>query len=592
MSVLPPAKLTYNYLKQRLIVLRFQRQKPEKGELEQDTYGRNALQGSEGVRPSRLDFRISRTSMYAERKYSGKRFLHCSAIRLTILVFGLLVCSQLFLDPRPAVAYQLTILHTNDQHGHFAAFDCHPFQDIGGMAAQSTLVNTVRAEVEAKGGDVLLLSAGDVNTGVPESDLLDARPDFELMGRLRYDAMVPGNHEFDNPLAILKKQRQWAGFPFLAANVLDAAGGETIFDACLIKTLGEVRVGILGLTTARTPQMVLPENIKGLRFHDPLAVAAARVPKLRQEVDLLIALTHLGLHPQPEARDADRVDDRRLAEEVPGIDVIVGGHSHSLLRQPVTAGRTLIVQAGEWSRYVGRLDLHIEKGQIVSCDYALLPVNLKKTIRYRDRDYTLFQGQAYVPDPSIAKAVAGYMAEAGDRLGEPVGRTDVFLDGRRDQVRFRETNLSRLITESMRARTGADMAFQNGGGIRDSIAPGLITYRDLLRVLPFGNTIVDLELQGSEILDMLRHAAAIEPGQGGFLHAAGLSWKTQQGKPIQVRVHGRPLKPDRRYSAATNSFLAAGGDGYALLADCPQYDTGYLDVEVLREAVAAEMPPF
>ncbi len=330
---------------------------------------------------------------------SRRIFFLFNPLRDGVLIRGLACCALLLYScALPAIASQLTILHTNDQHGHFAAFDCHPFQDIGGMAVQSTLVNTVRAEVEADGGDVLLLSAGDVNTGFPESDLLDARPDFELMKRLHYDAMVPGNHEFDNPLAVLKKQRQWAGFPFLAANVLDAASGGTVFDACLIKTFGEVRVGILGLTTARTPQMVLPENIKGLRFQDPLAAAGDWVPKLRQEVDLL-------------------------------------------------------------------------------------------------------------------------------------------------------------------------------------------------RVLPFGNTIVVLELQGSEMLELLRHAAAIEPGQGGFLHAAGLSWKTQQGKPIQVMVHGSPLKPDRRYSAATNSFLAAGGDGYALLEDCPQYDTGYPDVEMLREAVAAEMPP-
>ena len=511
-------------------------------------------------------------------------------IRPAVAIFGLaLLCLTVLPEPAPVWASRLTILHTNDHHGHFAAFDSYPFTDIGGLAAQSTLVNRVRAEVESRGGGVLLLSAGDVNTGVPESDLLEARPDFELMNRLGYDAMVLGNHEFDNPLSVLKQQRQWADFPFLSANVQVTETGRPLFDPFVIIRVGDLRVGILGLTTAATPEMVPPAHIAGLIFLDPLAVAAERVSKLEERTDLMIALTHLGLEgPDYFSETAPHCDDRILAQRVQGIDVIVGGHSHTLLTTPLRVGQTLIVQAGEWSKYVGRLDLEITNGTIVSSSYALLPVNLKTRFQYQGRSFQLYQGQAYVKDPLLDKAVSEYQLEAGPHLLQSIGTSEVFLDGRTESVRSGETNLSRLITESMRAKTGADIALHNGGGIRDSIAPGRIRIRDLLRVLPFGNTLVLMELKGRDIRRILRQANRVRPGQGGYLHASGLSWSPRQGEPEEIRIKGRPLEPDRTYSVVTNSFLAAGGDGYHLFTTWPQNDTGYVDVAVLREFISGK----
>ena len=180
-----------------------------------------------------------------------------------ILIFSL-VC--LILGPTPILArlYHLTILHTNDHHGHFAKFDPYPVRDVGGLAAQSTLVNIVRAEVKNLGGSTLLLSAGDVNTGVPESDMLDAEPDFKIMNLLRYDAMVLGNHEFDKPREVLMKQKGWAEFPFLSANVVKKDTGETLVDAFVMREFDGLRVAIFGLTTEETPILVLPGNVEDL----------------------------------------------------------------------------------------------------------------------------------------------------------------------------------------------------------------------------------------------------------------------------------------------------------------------------------------
>ncbi len=213
------------------------------------------------------------------------------SIFILSLVFLLINPSSIF-----AKSYQLTILHTNDHHGHFEKFNPYPVSDVGGFAAQSTLVNIVRAEVEKNGGHTLLLSAGDVNTGVPESDMLDAEPDFKIMNLIGYDAMTIGNHEFDKSLDVLRKQQGWAEFPFLAANIVKKNTGELLFDPYIIKEFDGLKVAIFGLTTEETPILVVPDNVKDLEFRSTIETAKALVPKLRKEADLVIALTHLGFY--------------------------------------------------------------------------------------------------------------------------------------------------------------------------------------------------------------------------------------------------------------------------------------------------------
>ena len=152
-----------------------------------------------------------------------------------LLTFAFLICVLLVPYQVFATNYQLTILHTNDHHGHFMKYNPYPVKDVGGLAAQSTLVNIVRADVEKAGGVVMLLSGGDINTGIPESDLLDAEPDIVAMNLIGYDAMVLGNHEFDNSPDVLMKQKGWAKFPFIAANIFRKDTGEALVKPYVIK---------------------------------------------------------------------------------------------------------------------------------------------------------------------------------------------------------------------------------------------------------------------------------------------------------------------------------------------------------------------
>lgn len=481
-----------------------------------------------------------------------------------------------------AKEHKLTILHTNDHHGHFQSFNPYPVKDVGGLAAQSTLVNIVRAEVEKDNGNVLLLSAGDVNTGVPESDLLDAEPDFKLMNMIGYDAMVLGNHEFDNSLDVLMKQKEWADFPFLAANVVKKDSGKLLVEPYIIKDIHGLKVAILGLITEEVPILVLPDNVKDLEFLDVIETAKKYVPELKKNADLVIALTHIGFYDEETAMTGDV----QLAKAVPELDIIVGGHTHTTLAEPVVVGDTLIVQADGYSEHVGRLNLVVDDKEDKVTDYSfdMLPVNGKKRVKYNGKKYYKYVGTGYVKDKEILEAIQPYLKGAEELLNNQIGTTAVELSGGKSINRSQETNLGNLITDGMRDKTGADIAFQNGGGIRAGIAPGQITYRDVLTVQPFGNTLTEINMTGAQVMELL-DIAATKIESGGFMQVSGLKVTYSGGKAANVMVAGAPIDQEKIYKVVTNNFVAAGGDGYKLLKSMEKYDTGYVDAEATMEYI-------
>lgn len=510
--------------------------------------------------------------------------MKCSKASFSIIVLVSLVCLCVCPAIGLAKIYHLTILHTNNHHGHFMKFDQYPMIDVGGMAARSTLINIVRAEVEEAGGDVLLLSAGEVNIGTPESDLLKAEPDLKLMNMLGYDAMTLGNLDFHYPLDILMKQQEWAGFPFLSANVVKHTTGECLVEPYIIKEYDGLKIGILGLTVEDAS--IASKRGEQLKILSVIETANALVPRLRTEVDLVIALTHIGFH-ETSGKYFRTPGDIQLAKTVPGIDVIVGGQSRTVLEEAEVIGNTLIVQAGLYGLYVGRLDLTIdsETDTITAYTYKLIPVNLKQRVKYQGKSYYTYLEQGYVEDPAVLEFIQPYLEKVDALLSQPVGATQVNLDGDRETMWRQETNLANLVTDAIRAKTGAEIAFQNAGGIRASIAPGPITYRDILTVLPFGNTLVLLDMTGSQIMDVLNYAAIVKPGTGEFLHVSGLTWTNKKGIPEEVLVSGVPLESERMYKVVTNNFMAAGGDGYVMFKEAPQYDSGFTDASALREYI-------
>ena len=503
--------------------------------------------------------------------------------------------------PAPSVArapLKLTILHTNDHHGRF-----WPNADGEyGLAARKTLIDRVRAEVAAAGGHTLLLDGGDVNTGVPESDLQDAEPDFKGMDRLGYDAMAVGNHEFDKPPAVLAKQRQWVGFPLLSANIY--RDGRRLFEPYRIFERGGYRIAVMGLTTDDTARMVLPDHIAGVTFRKPADEAAQLVPQLRRQADMVIAATHMGHYPDGQ-RGVNAPGDVAMARAVPGLDLIVGGHSQNPVcmlaenrrnpshvpGQPCAPDRqngAWIVQAHEWGKYVGRADFVIDGGRVELVRYQLMPVNLK--LRGADGKKTLAT-EAIAEDAGLRAYLQPFQDAGQVRLSVTIGAADGVLDGDRARVRQQPTNLGTLIARAMMDRTGADLALINSGGVRDSLPAGPITYRDVLKVQPFANTVGVVTLTGAELLDYLGAAAKMTPGAGGFAQTAGVQLRIAAGRLLEARVAGQPIDAQRRYRLSINNFTAIGGDGYPKLNTHPNYvDSGFNDAEVLRAYIARHSP--
>ncbi|WP_461538447.1 bifunctional UDP-sugar hydrolase/5'-nucleotidase UshA [Spongorhabdus nitratireducens] len=482
--------------------------------------------------------------------------------------------------------HRLTVLHTNDNHGHF----WRNHRGEGGMAARKTLVDQIRKEVEAEGGAVILLSGGDINTGVPSSDLLDALPDIKGMNLIGYDASAVGNHEFDNPLPILMQQAKWAEFPLLAANIYRRDNGQRLFKPYTILTAGDLKVAVIGLTTLDTVTTSNPDVVKDLDFRDPVTEATALMPELQKQADIVIAATHLGWYFRGE-HGVNAPGDYRLANEVDGVDVIAGGHSQDPLFRPDIKNSTYIMQAFEWGKYVGRADFIYRDGILKLTEYRLVPVNLKeKVIRDGKKTYVYIDKQ--IPeDPEMLDLLMPYQQKGEERLSVKVGSTNARLPGDRAEVRFHETALGRLIAMAQMERTGADLAVINSGGIRASIPEGDITYRDVLKVQPFSNQVSYYELSGKDLKNYLQVIGSMPPDSGAFAHFAGVTMTVEDGMLKKLLVGGKKVDDNKTYRMAVNSFSASGGDGYPKIEDKPGFiNTGYIDAEVLKEYIQKNSP--
>jgi len=483
-------------------------------------------------------------------------------------------------------AIRLTLLHTNDNHGRF----WHNQYGEYGMAARKALVDQIRADVAADGGYTLLLSGGDVNTGVPESDMQDAEPDFKGMSRMGYDAMAVGNHEFDNPIEVIRKQQDWSTFDFLSANTY-GSDGKRPFKPYKVFNRGGIRIAVVGLITHSTQKIGNPENIKGFSFVLPEDEMRQLLPQLEDQADLVIALTHMG-------HDMNTVGtDVALARAVDGIDIIVGGHSQQPVCtdargeliadyqpgtpcQPDLENNTWIMQAHEWGKYVGRADFIVGRNSVELLDYRLIPVNLK-TPQSDKRKYV----QAPIePDTELQAFLQGFQDKGGAALNEVITHAEQTFE-RRDKREFPNVSpLGNLITQAFRQFARADIAITNSGGIRDNLYKGDVTVKSLMQVMPFANTVSYVDLNGVE-LRMYLEAIGLLPRNERGVQFSGMSL-TEDGN-LTIGAEKRPLDPNRVYRLATNSFLAAGGDGYPPLLDEPTYvNSGVVDFTTVRQLLA------
>lgn len=481
--------------------------------------------------------------------------------------------------PASAARTALTILHTNDLHGHLEPWDGWGELEgrrVGGLDRIATVVKRVRAEVGAR--KVLLLDGGDTIGDTMIAARTEGRAIVNAMNAIGYDAMVVGNHEPDfGPEALAERMRE-ARFPVLAANIVKSATGEGFATPYRILEVNGVRVGVLGLAYPNTALTTARKNVAGLNFRDSIETAREFVPRMRAEgAALVVVLSHFGLS-----------SDEQLARQVPGIDVIVGGHSHNRMRQARRAGETLIVQAGAHGSDVGRLDLEIENGRIVA----------------HRRELILVDNGKIAADPETAASIDASlrphtreMKQTVGKAGQTIARAQT-LGGEEPRPRDEQSPADALFADIVRNATATDVAMLPGVGYGVALAPGPIRAADLRNLIPHESKVVTMTLTGAQIREILEQSLentyTKDPRTkvGGLVQVSGLVFAYRpdatKGSRLQdVRVGGRALEAGREYRVATNSLLAEGGHNYTVFQSGKNKRESQSQYELVRTAIEA-----
>ncbi|MEL6840544.1 MAG: 5'-nucleotidase C-terminal domain-containing protein [Pseudomonadota bacterium] len=486
--------------------------------------------------------------------------------------------------------YTLHIIHTNDLHSRIEpinrfdstcnAEDNAAGECFGGVARVKSKIDELRAELADE--NVIVLDAGDQYQGSLMFTTYQGDVEIEMMNAIGYDAMSVGNHEFNNGDAGLAKLPDGVDFPVLSGNIDVSQSNELAgkIENHTVLEVGGTRIGLVAALAVDTVETSSPSD--AVIFTDEVESLQADVAALTEEgVDIIIALTHVGVN-----------KDMMIAEQVDGLDVVVGGHSHTLfsnteegaLAYPTMVGDVPVVQAYAYSKYVGHLTLEFDDaGNVTSAsgDTILL--------------------DASVPEDAALVArvaeLAGPIEELKNRI---VADAAEAIEGDRSVCRAMECPMGNLVTDAMLARVkdqGIEIAIQNGGGLRASIDAGEVTMGEVLTVLPFQNTLSTFEVTGEAILAALENGVSeIEEGAGRFPQVSGMTFTVdtaaEPGSRISdVMVGGAPIDPAKVYGVVSNNYVRNGGDGYAMFEDAANaYDYGPDLADVTAEYIAANAP--
>lgn len=471
----------------------------------------------------------------------NKRFMSLALSITMVLSLVLFNPISAFADD----AKELVILHFNDTHARVKSVE----KDGVVTGVGFDRIAQYKQDLLKENPNVLMLDAGDTVHGQPIATLSQGESIVKILNLMGIDAFTPGNHDFNYGFARLQELEKMMNFPIVSANVMDKSGKE-VFKPYVIKEMDGFKVGIFGLSTPETSYKTNPKNVETIDFTDTIAAAKKAVEALEKEnVDVIIALTHLGLDQGDDTSD-------KVAEAVDGIDLVIDGHSHTTLEEGRMVKNTLIASTGEYDKAFGIVTLKIANGEVTEKSAKLMAAADTKDI---------------VPHPDVVALLADIDTGLNEILSEKIGTSTVMLDGARENVRTKETNFGQLVADAMLDATGAEVALTNGGGIRASIEAGDITKNHIVTSFPFGNYLVTKEVKGKDIKAALEHGLSKYPEQnGGFPHVAGITFTFNTANPAGSRVSdlmvgGSPVDMEKAYLFVTNDFMAAGGDDYTML---------------------------
>ncbi|HYY56901.1 MAG TPA: 5'-nucleotidase C-terminal domain-containing protein [Pyrinomonadaceae bacterium] len=516
---------------------------------------------------------------------------------LALLAFSLSGSSAA--SPAAAARAHITIMATTDLHGNILPLDYYTNKpDNRGLALAATIIKQARKE----NPNLLLVDSGDTIQGTPlvyyHNKKNNAPPDPMMlaMSALKYDAMAVGNHEYNFGLQVLGKARSEAKFPWLSANTYKKGTDETAYDPFIVREVNGVKVGILGLTTPGVPVWENVQNYAGLEFREPVSEAKKWVTVLREKerVDLLVVAMHMGL--EEDLRTGDRNPGQvpnenaaiSIARQVPGIDIILMGHTHREIPAVFING-VLLAQANHWGRHVARADVYLEKNEGGGWHVA---AKAARTIPLDDR---------VVADAEVAKLVEPYDRETQAWLGRAIGESAAELSA--EDARFRDTAILDLIQRVQLEAGRADVSMAASFNPEARIAKGAVTVRDIAGLYIYENTLVTLEVTGQQLKDALEHSAkyfrAYVPGKMAsdlidekipgynFDIAEGVTYDLDITKPLgqrilNLRFKGQPLNPAQKLRLVTNNYRVNGGGGYSMYKGAPVV---YRSSEEIRELI-------
>ena len=499
--------------------------------------------------------------------------------------FGLLSASVLVLSSSAAFAdFELNILHINDFHSRIESINKYDAtcsadeesknQCFGGAARLKTALDQTRAALAGK--NILSLNAGDNFQGSLFYTTYKGAAELEVMNTLNFDAMTLGNHEFDDGETAIAPFLDKVKFPVVVANMEVNASSKLKdkFKPSTVIEIGGQKIGIVGAITPDTVELASPGPT--VKFSDDVAAITTEVQKLKAEgVNKIIALTHVGYH-----------RDMEIAK-IPDVDVVVGGHSHTLLSNtdPKAEGpyptmvdnpggyKVPVVTAASYSKYLGDLDVVFDDNGVVKSakgDPILIDSKFK-------------------PDEAMAEKVKELAGPIQALRQKEIGESDGPIDGASTTCRVKECAMGNLVAEAMldHARgQGIRIAIQNGGGLRASIGGGKVTMGSVITVLPFQNTLATFQLKGSDVVTALENGVSqVDDGAGRFPQVAGLKYSFDRSKPagsriVDVQVKDGdgfvPLDKTKLYGVVTNNYMRSGGDGYKIFSTAGQnaYDFG------------------
>ena len=461
--------------------------------------------------------------------------------------------------------FDLYIVHTNDVHGRIVAGE----DGSMGYAKLDTLLKEARTVFP----DILLLDAGDTLHGTNLANMFEGQTVLEIMDMLGYDAMVPGNHDFNYGYERLAEAAEWAednaSFRILGANITDE-DGYMLLQPYQIFDYNGFKVCVLGLSTPDTKTKSHPKNTEGIEFLHQAVIDNAQyaIDLAHEYADFVIVLGHMGVVPDGESG----ITSEYICENLDGIDLFIDGHSHTVMDGGEMVNGAMITSTGQYLNNVGIVEVHVDEDNNAEIENAFL-LSAEEVLDPSTGSMLRYYGINEVPDdPEVDAYVAEKNEELDAILSEVVANIPMDLNGERADVRTRKTNLSKLICEAMTAESGADFTIMNGGGIRASLKAGPVTLGDINNVLPFTNTITVCRITPAGIYAALEHGYSLLPEQNGAFSQTDLSVvysaKAPAGERIKRVYLGDELldKTDdsTEYLVATNDFMAAGGDGYTM----------------------------